>query len=217
MKGRRFFLSRLGAGAGFATLLGAESLRAQSASEARWQPTRHPQDDWYDQVPGQHRLVFDTTSPDGLGTGLQFANNFFAANKSGYGLEDNDVAVVMVVRHKSTAFGFNDAIWKKYGMQLSKQANDFLDPKTKEAPIVNVYATAGGRMDNLIKKGAHVAICQMATRAISNTLARSTGGSAEEIYGELSENLVTNGHLAAAGILAVNRAQERGYALCHAG
>jgi hypothetical protein len=222
MKGRREFLSKLGAGAGIAgaSLIGAESAAAQSAQsagEARWQPTRHELDDWYDKIPGQHRFVFDTTLPEGLMTGLQFANNFFEANKSGYGLQDNDLAVIVIVRHKSTAFGYNDAIWAKYSAQLSKQANDFLDPKTKEAPIVNVYGTAGGRLDNLIKKGAHVAICQMATRAIAGTLARATQGNQDAIFKELSENLVTNGHLVPAGIVAVNRAQERGYAFAYAG
>jgi len=123
----------------------------------------------------------------------------------------------MVVRHKSTAFGYNDVIWAKYGTQLSKNANDFVDPKTKEVPVVNVYATSGGRMDSLLKRGAHIAVCQMATKAIAGTLARATGGNADAVFAELAANLVPNGHLVAAGILAVNRAQEHGYALAHAG
>src|SRR5262249_28403535 len=100
---------------------------------------------------------------------------------------------------------------------LSEQANNFVDPKTKEVPAANVYATPGGRMDGLIKRGAHIAVCQMATKAIAGTLARATGGSSDEIFNELAKNLVSNGHLVAAGILAVNRAQEHGYSLASVG
>ena len=69
---RRSFLSRLSVGlAAFgAALVPGAAADAQTASAAplpRWQGTRHPQDDWLDRVPGQHRLVFDTTMPEGLG------------------------------------------------------------------------------------------------------------------------------------------------------
>jgi hypothetical protein len=200
-----------------ATAAAAPSVAAQSASGDKWQPARHELDDWLEQIPGKHRLVFDTISPEGIALGLQFAGNFFDANKSGYGLTDNDVAIVLVVRHKSTTFGYNDAMWAKYGAKLSEQANNFVDPKTKEVPAVNVYATANGRMEGLIKRGAHIGVCQMATRAIAGSLARATGGNNEEILKELAANLVPNGHLVPAGIVAVNRAQEHGYALSHAG
>ena len=215
---RRLFLSRLGTGVGVlgATAVAAPSVAAQTGSE-RWQPTRHELDDWYDKIPGKHRFVFDTITPDGLAMGLQFANNFFEANKSSYGLTDSDSAVIVVVRHKSTSFGYNDAIWAKYGAKLSEQANNFVDPKTKETPSVNFYATANGRMDGLIKRGAHIAVCQMATRAIAGNLAKATGGTQDDIFAELGRNLVPNGHLVPAGILAVNRAQEHGYALANAG
>ena len=33
----------------------------RAAEVTRWQPERHTQDDWLDQIPGKHRLVFDTT------------------------------------------------------------------------------------------------------------------------------------------------------------
>jgi intracellular sulfur oxidation DsrE/DsrF family protein len=108
-------------------------------------------------------------------------------------------------------------MWAKYGTQFSENLNHFVDPKTKEAPVVNVYATAGGRLDVLLKKGAHMAVCARATRNLANTLARATGGNGDEIFKELSSNLVTSGHLVPAGIVAVNRAQEHGYAIAYAG
>jgi hypothetical protein len=216
---RRMFLTRLGAGVGMlgATAATAPTAAAQAVSTEKWQPTRHELDDWYDNIPGKHRFVFDTISPEGIGNALQFAGNFFEANKTGYGLTDADSAVIVIVRHKSTAFGYNDAMWAKYGAKLSEFANNFVDPKTKEIPSVNVYATDKGRMDGLIKRGAHIAVCQMATRAYAGMLARSSGGNADEIFNELGKNLVSNGHLVPAGILAVNRAQEHGYTIASVG
>jgi len=214
---RRSFLTHLGAG------ISGIGASVQSPPASGWQPARHEQDDWLDKIPGKHRFVFDTTSPEGLGTTLQFANNYFLANRSGYGLEDSDLAVVIVVRHSSTAFGYNDSIWAKYSTQLSRQANSFLDPRTKQPPIINVYGTPGtgsgpgGRLDSLIKKGVHLAVCQMATRNIAGSIARATEGNTDTIFNELAANLVANARLVPAGIVAVNRAQERGYSFVHGG
>jgi hypothetical protein len=51
----------------------------------------------------------------------------------------------------------------------------------------------------------------MATRQLAKPLAAAAGGDAESVFKELSANLVSNSHLVPAGIVAVNRAQERGY------
>jgi intracellular sulfur oxidation DsrE/DsrF family protein len=48
-------------------------------------------------------------------------------------------------------------------------------------------------------------------------VARSTGGSADAVFEELGKNLVKNAHLTPAGIVAVGRAQERGFAFGYAG
>ena len=48
-----------------------------------------------------------------------------------------------------------------------------------------IYATADGRMDRLIKRGAHIAVCQMATRAIAGNLAKATDGNSDDIFNEL--------------------------------
>ena len=219
---RRSFLSRLGAGMaalGTTLAVGESAPAAQAAAAGGWRPTRHAQDDWLDQVPGQHRFVFDTTSPAGIGGALLYANNFFLANKSGYGLQDADAAVVIVARHMSTPFAYTDGIWAKYGAVLA-QRSTFDDPKTKRPPIINVYNTAGytelpsfgTTIDSLVKRGVHFAVCQMATRAIAGWIAQAASGDADVVYKEIVANLVGNAHMVPAGILAVNRAQERGYA-----
>jgi hypothetical protein len=223
---RRSFVARLGIGlAAFgAALAQGSAAGAQTAPPLPlppWKATRHPQDDWLDRVPGQHRLVFDTTMPDGLGGAMFYASNFFTANQNGYGLSNADAAVVIVLRHNSTPFAYNDAMWAKYGTVLAERSH-IIDPKTGQPPKININNAAtpqnlGTTLDSLIAKGAHFAVCEMATRRISGAIAQATGGNAATIYGELVANLIGNAHMAAAGILAVNRAQERGYAFANVG
>jgi intracellular sulfur oxidation DsrE/DsrF family protein len=224
---RRSFLSRLAAGAAAfsGVVIGSGSAQAQSAA-APFKPARHSQDDWLDQVPGSHRFVIDTTSPLGFGSALLYTNNFFAANKAGYGLGYPDAAVVIVARHNSTPFAYNDGIWRKYGAAIGDAAGNFDDPKTKMRPSANVYnittygtalPNGGIVLDALTAAGVHFAVCDMATHRFARAIAAATKGNDDEIYKELASNLIRNAHLVAAGIVAVNRAQERGYSFANAG
>lgn len=221
---RRLFLARLGIGAGVvgATFTGSTAAMAQVGTDAPWRPVRHTQDDWLETIPGKHRFLFDTNTADGMALALQFAQNYLFASRTSYGLQNSDSAIVVVARHKSTTFGYNDAMWAKYGKQLSEYST-FTDSTTKQPPKVNVYATAGngteqpaGRMNALIKAGAHIAVCQVSTQTIAFNIARATGSDANKIVEEINANLVGNAHAVPAGIVTVNRAQERGYSFVYA-
>jgi len=204
----RFFTALGIAGTGAA---GLESAHAQTSTESRFRPAVHPQDSWYDEIPGIHRYVFDTISPDGLSRSLGFANTYMETSKNKYSLKDSDSAVIVIVRNRSTRFGYNDAMWTKYGKQFAAQLDNFVDPKTKEVPVVNIHGTSEGTLGRLIQRGVHVAVCEVATRGAAGSLARALGGETDTYFKELSENLVPNGHLVPSGILALNRAQEHGY------
>ena len=225
---RRSFLSRVVAGAAIigGTVFRSESAAAQSSAPAPWRPVRHAQDDWLDQVPGGHRFIIDSTTASGLGSALLFANNFFVANQQGYGLGNADAAVVIVLRHNSTGFAFTDAMWAKYGAAMGEAAGNFDDPKTKTKPTINVYNSGaylgalpngGVTFDTLVGRGVHFAVCQMASRRFAGVIANAHKLDAEAVYKELTSNLIRNSHMVAAGIVAVNRAQERGYAFANAG
>src|ERR1019366_10281606 len=122
---RRSFLTRLNTGVASlaAIAVGGVAMAQQKSTTTttRWQPARHEKDDWFDNLPGKHRLVFDTTTPERLGDALLFANNFMRVNRSDYGLENSDLAVVIVARHRSTPFGYNDAMWAN-GMALAARS-----------------------------------------------------------------------------------------------
>jgi intracellular sulfur oxidation DsrE/DsrF family protein len=228
LRERRSFLSRLAAGAAVVggTVFGSRPAAAQSASAAPWRPARHTQDDWLDQIPGSHRFILDTTTPLGLGSSLTFSNNFFVASQNAYGLGNPDAAVVIVLRHNSTPFAYTDAMWAKYGTAIGEAAGGFDDPKTKTRPTVNVYNVSGYgaalpnnnvTLEALIGRGVHFAVCQMATRRFAGAIAAAQKLDTEAVYKELASNLIRNSHLVAAGIVAVNRAQEKGYAFANAG
>jgi len=219
--GRRSILSRLGIGvAGLGTGLGASRAQAQTA---RFQPAQHPQDDWFDQLRGTHRFVLDSTTPQGGGAALAFANNFFEANKSGYNLDPPSLAVIVVLRHFSTPFGYSDAIWAKYSPQIFELIK-FSEPRTMQPAKANLYNAAGygfelpnfgTTIDSLVGKGVNFAVCDMATRFFAGYIADKTKANSEAVYRELTASLVPNAHLVPAGIVAVNRAQEHGYTFAY--
>ena len=216
---RRLFLTRLGVGAGVVGAMSSPAADAQGAADAPWRPARHAQDEWYDKIPGVHRFLFDTSTAESMGWSLQFATNYFTANQDVYGLKESDLAVIIVARHKSTSFAYNDSIWAKYGKQISEQA-EFVDPKTKEPPKINVYGPAGetaqaGRMEALIKKGVQFAVCSVSTRGIATRIAKANGLEVDSVVKEIISNLIGNSHMVPAGILAVNRAQEHGYSFIY--
>jgi len=205
---RRSFLTRFNAGAASLAALafGSMAMAQTKPAGGAFQPEKHAQDDWMDQVPGKHRMVIDTTSQPAFGNGSLFASNFIIANKD-YGLEAKDIAIILVVRHQSTGLGYNNAMWAKYGATL---AQDLPAAMRQPAPTAN---PAMQSVEGLVKQGIQFAVCGMATKRLAGMIATATNSKPEDILKELSANLVPNARLAAAGIVAVNRAQERGYTL----
>ncbi len=212
---RRAMLSVMGAAAAGVALAAAPS-RAQTPTAApvargTFTPAHHKEDEWLDTLPGKHRVFIDSASNKGGSDAALYASNLFMANKSGYGLEDGDIATVVCFRHYSTIFGYNNAMWAKYGATIAK-SSEYTMPNSAE-PTTNPMRS----IDALAKRGVHFAVCGMATRRIASLIATATGGKTDEILKELSDNLVANGHLAAAGVVATTRAQEYGYSLLVAG
>jgi len=225
---RRSFLTQVGtagAAAAAAGLTVANPAAAQTGS-ARFQPPRHSQDDWLDAVPGKHRLYLDALTGPGAGDALLFAGNFLNNSKEAYQLADSDSAVVICLRHFATPFAWNDSIWTKYGEPFTQMLTKINDPKTGKAPTINLYRVSGYGMqlnnlgttiDDLIKRGVHFAVCDTATRFTAGQLAQATKGDAAAIIADLKANTIANSHYVSAGIVATNRAQEKGYTLAHCG
>jgi hypothetical protein len=206
-----------GAAAAAAVSLTSTRVAAQAPAR-RFQPARHSQDEWLDAVPGKHRTFIDCASVASAGAAMMYANNLYVANAKGYQLKEADVAIVVCLRHFATVFAFNDAIWAKYGQALS-DAVSYVDSKTKQAPTKNLLddpaysQIPSSTISSVVKRGTQFAVCDMATNMLAGMVASSTKGVQEAVYTEFVRNLIPNSHLAAAGVVAVNRAQEYGYTL----
>ena len=188
-------------------------------------PRSEPQDSWLDEGGRRHRIAFDTLSTPGLGLGMNFAKNFFVANHDGYGIGASELSVVVVLRHLSTAFAFNDAIWARHGDYLGDHVK-VSDPRTKEPPRVNVFnvpidapGLPNGKvtLGELSKLGARFAVCAMAASKIAKAITENSHDDSDALLKELEANLVPNALMVPAGIVAVNRAQEHGYAFSYCG
>jgi intracellular sulfur oxidation DsrE/DsrF family protein len=205
---RRAFLSHVPAAA---TVLGVvQSPETQAAAPAsRVDSARHPQGAWFDELPARHRAVFDTWLADHFSEAVAFASNWLRVNKDEYGLTEKDLGLVLVVRHGTGPFAFNEAIWTKYGKSFTAHMSA-ADVKAHPNPTTNVYAA---RLTALIKQGMHIAVCNLTTRAYSRMLAEEGGGDADTVYKELTANTLGSAHFVPAGIVALTRAQERGFSL----
>jgi intracellular sulfur oxidation DsrE/DsrF family protein len=212
MLARRSFFSKFGVtligGAAAGAAAGGGTAPLQAQSEGRFESMRHAQDDWLD-VPAKHRYIVDAPNPDGFNIAIQFTTTYYNINVNDYGLKDNDLAIVLVARHRSTLLAYSDAIWAKYGKPISDR-NGVLDPKTKLPPTLNLQRE---RLEPLIKRGLRLAVCNQASRGYAGAIAMAMGLKQDDVFEEMKANLLPNARLVPAGIVTVNRAQERGYSL----
>ena len=176
-------------------------------------PMRHAQDDWLDQAPDKHRVVFDTWLADKFGGAAGYASNWIRYNKEAYGLTDGDLAVVLVARHGSTPFAFNEAAWAKYEdlrrPHVGRGPDRTSEPDNESlcrATRANVETVSPRRSVQRDLAGVHVEI-----------IAKETGAEEADVRKELTANVIGNAVIVPAGILAVTRAQERGYAMVSIG
>jgi hypothetical protein len=211
MQNRRALVAGLGAALAALTA-GVRPARAQAAPGG-FTPARHDADRWMDQVPGTHRVFVDSANRSGGQDAVLYANNLFNTNQAAYGIAPADLAMIVCFRHFSTPFGYNDAIWAKYGAILSQFMQ--LPAAATTNPVMNGIAgmPPGIALAPVLEKGLVVAICANATRYIAGQIAGQTRGPVDAIFTELTANAVPKGRFVPAGVVAATRAQEYGYSL----
>src|SRR6478672_11326589 len=129
---RRHFLSAVAAGtAAFSltTLATPLSAGAKTLSNNLNHTTDDP-DQWFNQIQGKHRMVFDVTEPHDM---LPFAwSRVFLLTNAGTGTAEKDNSVVVILRHEAIPFAMQDQLWAKYkfGEMFKIQ-----DPATKAASV----------------------------------------------------------------------------------
>jgi intracellular sulfur oxidation DsrE/DsrF family protein len=216
--GRRALLSNIGVAAVAGLAVSASQVSAQAAAHAAaqpagFQPVRHSQDSWLDELPGSHRVIVDSSTPVGGASALWYANNILTAHEESYEGSATDYAMIVCLRHLSTPFGFDDGIWAKYGAFFNRAA----DPAPTENSLNTAGPSSGGHsIGSSVARGVQFAICGRATRRIAMGIASSTGATADEVFAELAAGLIPNARMVPAGVVTVTRAQEYGYSLLYA-
>ncbi len=177
-------------------------------------------DDWLNKIKGKHRQVFD--SPHHVG-GLPFAwTRVFLMTNQAAGASLDDVQAVMVLRHEAIPLGMQSDLWKKYN--FSKVFN-VVDMESKKPITQNVFwqpkqgalPLPGMGIDELMKDGVLIGVCDMAITVYSMGVAKKMNKNADEVKKEWEAGLLPGVQLVPSGVLAVNRAQEHGCTYCFAG
>lgn len=219
-RARRSMVKGMGAAAA-AVALGGARAAAQApapspapAAPAPFVPARHERDAWFDAVPGKHRVVLDVTSAQGVGEATGFAGNLFSANKSGYDLDEGDLAIVVCLRHSATVFAFTDPFWAKHGKAMADAVK--YTSRTGEPPVTNPYNSAPRMaLEGLAKRGVRFMVCDAASHRFARMLA--AGGDADAVYADMAAHMISSSRFVPAGVVGVTRAQEYGYSLLHVG
>jgi intracellular sulfur oxidation DsrE/DsrF family protein len=218
--GRRGFLGQVTAGA----LAFAASGMHAPLLDAQGQPASGQEaDKWLDLIKGTHKQIFDAVSVN-EGFPLAFALNFLDTNKATYMLADKDMTAVVGLRHMAIPIAFNDTIWKKYELGELLKVDD---PKTKMPAVRNLwYKPAQGELmfpgmayDALQTRGTVFTVCNVALTVLSGMAADAAKVSMakDAARKEWMANLLPGATIVPSGVLAVNRAQEKGCTYCFAG
>ena len=222
---RRTFLARLAAGT---AAFGAAFTLPRDA-DAQSAPPSHELDKWIDELKGRHKQVYDCVTKANIG-GIMYASNFLRANNSEYDIRDADLASIVSLRHEATPYGYNDAMWEKYkiGESLDVPARPTggrggrggADSSAAPAADSTARATRNPQMNmirGLADRGVQFTVCGLATGRYAGEFARKVNKTAAEVRADLVANLIPNCRVVPAGVVVVNRAQERGFSYLYVG
>lgn len=187
-------------------------------------PTTDP-DEWFKQLKGKHRIVFDATQPNEL---FPFAwPKVFMLTNAQTGTSANDCGVVLVLRHSGICYAFEDRLWDKYHFGEVFKAND---PKTKQAALRNPFwnpkpgdfkipgvGEVAIGINELQAEGVMVCVCATAITVYSAVVADGMKMPAEEVKKDWMSGLLPGIQIVPSGVWALGRAQELGCGYIFAG
>lgn len=223
---RRNFLGALATGA--ATLSVATLTTPLTAGARAISEEFHSDDDpdeWFKQIKGKHRMVFDVTQPHEI---FPFAwPRVFLMTNQATGTTEKENSVVVVLRHDAIPYAMEDRLWEKYHFGEVFKA---MDPKTKTAALRNPFwkPNAGDYkipgvgnvaigINELQESGVLFCVCDVALTVYSAAVAGNIQGNPEEVKKDWVAGLLPGIKPVPSGVWAVGRAQERGCAYCFAG
>jgi intracellular sulfur oxidation DsrE/DsrF family protein len=224
MHQRRDFLKQFATGA---AVLGTGMLSAPFSLQAEGHsgPDISEADEWFKQVKGRHRMIFDVTQPNGT---LPFAwPRVFLLTNAKTGTPENDCGVVVVLRHSAVAYAFGHAVWEKYkfgeifkinddGTKAPATKNPFWQPKPGTFKTPGIGEVKIG-IDELQASGVLFCACDVAITVHCAVIAEQTHQDLAAIKNDWMAGLLPGVQPVPSGIWAVGRAQEHGCTYTFAG
>ena len=182
-------------------------------------------DEWFNQIKGKHRIVFDATGPHEV---FPFAwPKVFMLTNAATGTPEKDSNVVVVLRHNAIPYALPDSLWAKYNLGEMFKIDD---PKTKKPSVRNPFwkpaagdfkipgvgAVAIG-INELQESGVMFCVCDMALRVYGAVIADITKQKPEDVLKEMEAAVLPGIQIVPSGVWAVGRAQEHGCGYCFVG
>ena len=179
-------------------------------------------DEWFDQIKGKHRMIFDVTEPYDV---FPFAwPKVFGLTNAATGTPEKECSRVVVLRHSGIPYAFNDSMWAKYKFGEMFKIDD---PKTKKPSVRNPFwmpqpgdfkvpgiGNVAIGINELQESGVLFCVCGMAITVFSAITADQVKVQADDIKKEWMANLLPGIPAMPSGVWAVGRAQEHGCAYC---
>jgi hypothetical protein len=186
--------------------------------------TENPSTDftrWLDGITGTHKQLYDMPELNG-GMGLVWSWAFFMTGAQAYGVTENQLGCVMVLRHNALPLALSDSAWGKYKLG---EVFKIGDPDTKAPALRNPYylkpgalPVADAALQKLIARdGMRVAACNLALTFYSGMVAQKMGLKHDDVKKEWADALFPGVELVPSGVVACNGAVSRGCAYIFAG
>lgn len=219
---RREFLGQMAASA--MVLAGAACAAPVAATQTAPAPPPSPaqpmhwDDSWTQRLTAKHKAVFDSPEiAENSTLGLLQSQRYINGMREALGAGPTDVQAVIVVRHMSIPFAFNDAMWEKYSIGEQSKVKSGDAWATKNPGLA--ARRGGGDSDRpqsnipwLTSHGHIVLACDLATQGFAAGYATRVKSTMKAVYEELKANLAPGVILQPNGVYAVLRAQEAGCA-----
>ena len=217
---RRAFLGTLATGSAAIAMLGAGLPSTVSAATVDDHSVSEFSDAWLGKLTGKHKQFFDATSTNQFA--LVFAMNFLNSYNETYKIPDSRLSAVVGLRHFAIGTALNDNIWARYRVAEFVQA---MDPATKTPYMRNFLSHPhegdmmfpSASVDKLVARGVQFTCCSVALGVVSGLLSKNAGVTPEVARAEWIAGLLPGVTLVPSGVMAVNRAQEKGCTYCSGG